>query len=72
MAYNCPINCGDVIVHPGDIVFGDIDGVVVIPKEVEKAAIERALQKVEGENRTREELLKGGYLRDVYARYGVL
>ena len=72
MAYNCPVNCGDVIVNPGDIVFGDIDGVVVIPKADGEAVVERAIRTVEGENITREELLKGGYLRDVYAKYGVL
>ena len=72
MGYNCPVNCGDVIVKPGDLVFGDLDGVVVIPKKVTKEVIERALQKVAGENKTREELQQGSYLRDVYAKYGVL
>ena len=31
-AYNVPVECGEVIVHPGDFVFGDFDGVVVIPR----------------------------------------
>jgi 4-hydroxy-4-methyl-2-oxoglutarate aldolase len=70
--YNCAINCGDVIVGSGDIIFGDIDGIVVIPKQVEKDVIERALEKVDGENRTREELRQGKYLRDVYEKYGIL
>ena len=30
-AYNVPVECGEVLVHPGDFVFGDFDGVVVIP-----------------------------------------
>jgi len=72
MDYNCPVSCGDVVVNPGDIVFGDIDGVVVLPKAAEKEIIQRAVDKVAGENKTREELLKGGYLRDVYEKYGVL
>jgi len=72
MDYNCPINCGDVIVKPGDIVFGDIDGIIVIPRQVESEVIERAVEKVEGENRTRDELQRGLYLKDVYAKYGVL
>jgi 4-hydroxy-4-methyl-2-oxoglutarate aldolase len=70
--YNCPVNCGDVVVKSGDIIFGDIDGVVVIPKHVEKEAIEWALTKVDGENKTRDELRQGKYLRDVYEKYGVL
>ena len=72
MDYNIPVSCGDVVVKPGDIVFGDFDGVVVIPSDVEREVLERAVQKVEGENITRDELREGAYLRDVYAKYGVL
>jgi len=67
-----PVNCGDVLVNTGDIVFGDIDGVVVIPKELEKEVIPLALEKMGKENLTRNELLKGAMLKDVYAKYGVL
>ncbi len=70
--HGCPVNCGDVLVNTGDIVFGDIDGVVVIPKELEKEVIPLALEKVGKENLTRNELLKGAMLKDVYAKYGVL
>lgn len=70
--YKCPINCGGVVVRPGDIIFGDIDGVVVIPKHVEMDVIQKAIEKVEGENKTREELKQGKYLRDVYEKYGIL
>ena len=70
--YACPINCGDVVVQPGDIVFGDIDGIVVIPKAVEKKVLNKALEKVKGEDRAREDLQKGAYLKDVYAKYGIL
>lgn len=70
--HGCPVNCGDVLVNTGDIVFGDIDGVVVIPKELEKEVIPLALEKVGKENLVRNELLKGAMLKDVYAKYGVL
>lgn len=70
--HGCPVSCGDVLVNPGDIVFGDIDGVVVIPKELEKKVIPLALEKVEKENLVRNELLKGTMLRDAYAKYKVL
>ncbi len=70
--HGCPVNCGDVLVNTGDIVFGDIDGVVVIPKELEGEVIPLALEKVGKENLTRNELLKGAMLKDVYAKYGVL
>ncbi len=58
--------------QPGDIVFGDVDGVVVIPVQAERDVIVRALEKVEGENVTRDELRKGATLREVYDKYGVL
>jgi len=67
-----PMQCGGVKVRSGDIVFGDVDGVVVIPKEIEDKVFEAALRKVEGENRSRDELLKGRLLADVYAKYGIL
>ena len=70
--YNCSIDCGGVKVEPGDIVFGDYDGIVVIPQNAMREVIERAIAKVEGENTTREELQKGGTLREVYDKYGVL
>jgi len=70
--HGCPVNCGDVLVNTGDIVFGDIDGVVVIPKELEKEVIPLALEKVGKENLTRNELLKGAMLKVVYAKHGVL
>ena len=70
--HGCPVNCGNVLVNTGDIVFGDIDGVVVIPKELEKEVIPLALEKVDKENLTRNELLKGAMLKDAYAKYRVL
>jgi 4-hydroxy-4-methyl-2-oxoglutarate aldolase len=72
VAHGVPVECGGVLVRPGDIVFGDYDGLVVIPREVEEEAIRRAQEKVIGENKAREDLARGDLLRDVYDRYGVL
>ena len=72
LAYNVPIECGGVTVNPGDIVFGDIDGIVVIPQAVETEVIAAALEKVSGENRTRDALRDGATLREVYDKYGIL
>ena len=72
VAYNVPIECGGVTVNPGDIVFGDADGVVVIPQTVETQVIEAALEKVSGENRTRDALQEGATLREVYDKFGIL
>ncbi len=72
IAHGVPIVCGGVLVHPGEIIFGDSDGLVVIPRAVEEAAIARAKEKAAGENRAREDLARGDLLRAVYDRYGVL
>jgi regulator of RNase E activity RraA len=67
-----PIRCGGVAVAPGDLVVGDADGVVVVPRAVEDEALRRAFAKVAGENTTRDELAAGARLADVFARYRVL
>ena len=71
-AYDIPIRCGDITVKPYEIVFGDYDGIVVIPKEVEDEVLADAVEKVTGENNTRRELLEGKLLAEVYRKYGVL
>jgi regulator of RNase E activity RraA len=72
MAYDVPIKCGEVLVHPGELIFADFDGVVVIPKQVESEVLRLAKEKVGKENATRRELLKGRTLRDVFNEYRVL
>ena len=72
MAYDVPVRCGDVIVKPGELIFSDFDGVVVIPNEVEDKVLELAHEKVFKENESRRDLLNGDSLRVVYDRYGVL
>lgn len=72
MAYDVPVRCGEVLVHPGDLVFADFDGVVVLPRKIEGEVLREAAKKVTKENSTRRELLKGRTLRDVYNEFGVL
>jgi 4-hydroxy-4-methyl-2-oxoglutarate aldolase len=67
-----PITCGGVEVSPGDLVFGDADEVVVVPQAIEAEVLRIAFEKVNGEHHTMRELRQGAYLRDVYAKYGVL
>lgn len=70
--YNVPVDCGGVLVHPGDLVVADYDGIVVAPRKLCAETIRLASDKVSRENNTRRELRAGALLRDVYARYGVL
>ena len=70
--FRCRVKIGDVSVDPGDLIFGDIDGVLVIPRAVEKRAIEAALEKVAGEKVARREIESGSSSTDVFNRYGIL
>ncbi len=67
-----PIECGGVIVRTGDVVFGDVDGVVIVPQEIAEEVFRRALDKVSNENTTRNELRQGRLMAQVYQKYGVL
>ena len=71
-AIDVPIECAGVSVNPGDLVFGDADGVVVVPQPVVTQTVRKALEKVEGEDRTRDELKQGARLADVFEKYGIL
>jgi 4-hydroxy-4-methyl-2-oxoglutarate aldolase len=70
--YDCPVLCGGVMVSPGDVIFADIDGVVVIPQDRLEETVQAALEKVQAENSSRQMLEEGYLLRDVYDRFGVL
>ena len=72
MAIDVPVEVAGVAVAPGDLVFGDADGVVVVPRAVEEEVVAAALAKVRGENATREALARGEKLADVFRRHGIL
>jgi regulator of RNase E activity RraA len=72
MALDVPVRCGGVKVAPGDLIFGDADGVVVIPRAVEEKVLALAFDKVKGEKRTLDDLRAGEKLGDVFAKYGIL
>jgi regulator of RNase E activity RraA len=67
-----PVQCAGVTVSPGDLLFGDVDGVVVVPRAHEAAVLQRALQKVAGENASRDALQRGEKLASVFRRLGIL
>lgn len=72
VAIDVPVEVAGARVVPGDLVFGDADGVVVVPKAAEEAVIAAALAKVQGENETRDALARGEKLADVFRRHGIL
>lgn len=72
MAVDVPVEVAGAYVCPGDLVFGDADGVVVVPRAVEDQVVAAALAKVAGENATREALARGEKLAEVFRRHGIL
>lgn len=67
-----PVIMHGVKINPGDIIFGDIDGVVVIPKEVADEVITKALATIEKEDAVRNNLLNGVSLETVYSEIGAI
>lgn len=61
-----PITVGGISVRPGDIVFGDCDGVVVVPKEDEDEVFQKAERKYEKEQHIVEDLLNGKTTLEIY------
>ena len=71
--YRCPLTLSNgVAVSPDDIVFGDLDGVVIVPSDAVTDVINRALDKVRGENRVREAIEGGMSSSEAFERFGIM
>ncbi|KJY71733.1 RraA family protein [Vibrio nigripulchritudo] len=70
--YNVPLRVGQVQIQPGDIIFGDCDGVLCIPKEIEDNVISKALEKVRGESEVRKALENGMSTVEAFERFGIM
>lgn len=68
--YQVPIQIGDTTIRPGDFVFGDIDGVVIVPKELAYDVLLEAEHFKEREEKMRQTLREGSTVRDMYDQYG--
>lgn len=70
--YRVPVEIGAVRVRTGDIVYGDVDGVCVVPSEAAKEAFAKALEKARGEKLVRKALEKGGSALGAFEKYGIM
>ncbi len=70
--FRVPIEIEGVRVNPGDIVFGDLDGVLVIPKEIEHEVITRAYEKATGEKMVAEAIRGGMGAKESFERHGIM
>ena len=70
--YRVPIEMDGVRINPGDIIFGDLDGVLVIPKEVETEVIQKAYEKATGEKMVAEAIRGGMSTVESFAKHGIM
>ena len=70
--FRIPIEIGGVSIRPGDILFGDIDGVLVVPAEAEIEVFTSALEKARGEKTVKQDLENGVTAVEAFARHGIM
>ncbi len=70
--FRVPIEINSIRIHPGDIVFGDRDGVLIVPKAAEREAISRALEKVGTESAVRTAIRGGMSTVEAFEKFGVM
>lgn len=72
IAFRCTVEIDGVRVNPGDLIFGDLDGVLIIPREIEDEVIARSLEKARTEKAVRQEIEAGLSSTHAFRKYGVL
>ncbi|MFZ1291911.1 MAG: RraA family protein [Melioribacteraceae bacterium] len=70
--FNIPIEISGIKVFPGDIIYGDRDGVLVVPKEVEEEAFNGAIEKARSEQLVKKALEEGMTTVDAFKKYGIM
>ncbi len=70
--YRVPLEIGAVRVQPGDIVFGDLDGVCVVPREAEQEVFARSVEKARGEKLVRQAIEAGMGAAEAFSKYGIM
>jgi regulator of RNase E activity RraA len=70
--YRVPIEIGQTRIDPGDILFGDIDGICVIPARAEIDVFSLALEKARGERLVKKDLEQGVSAVSAFARHGIM
>jgi len=70
--FRVPIEIKGVLVNPGDIVVGDIDGVCIVPKQHEEEVMTRAIEKARGEKMVQKKILEGMSAKEAFDKYGIM
>ena len=72
MMADVPTEIGNAKISSGDLVFGDVDGVVVIPADISEEVIQSSMERISEEDKVRRELSRGIKLNVVFEKYGIL
>lgn len=72
MDFRISVQIGQAVIAPGDILFGDCDGVCVIPKKAEREVFLAAIEKARGEKHVRKEIEAGMPAKVAFEKYGIL
>jgi len=70
--FRVPIEMEGTAIHPGDVVFGDVDGVCIIPKAAEEQAFAAAVAKARGEKRVKKAIEAGMSTVEAWKTYGIM
>ncbi|MBI3681707.1 MAG: RraA family protein [Acidobacteria bacterium] len=70
--YRIGVQVGQAIIAPGDILFGDCDGVCVVPRKAEEEVFLAAIEKARGEKTVRKEIEAGMPAMEAFEKYGIL
>ncbi|MEA2735959.1 MAG: hypothetical protein QOE14_2410 [Humisphaera sp.] len=70
--YRCPIEINGVRIESGDIIFGDLDGVCVIPRAAEKEVFTAALEKSRGEKLVAKAIREGMSAVEAFRKFGIM
>ena len=70
--FRCRIEIEGVAINPGDLVFGDVDGVVIVPRDLESEVLSKALEKARGEKLVRKDIESGMSSTAAFEKYGIL
>ena len=70
--FRCTIEIGGVTIHNGDLVFADMDGVLIIPREAAGECLEKALEKAAGEKLVRRAIEEGMSATEAFRKFGIL
>ena len=70
--FRVPLEIGGVRLEPGDLLFGDLDGVCIIPRAAEEEVVRKALEKAREESVLERALREGMSATEAFARYGIM